>query len=59
MYYVVKYFLWYILCRKDDTTGEPGLPVNSLEYKLHVDYNVLPSIRTVPVPGHLKQKLNF
>ena len=22
-------------------------------------YSMLPSIRTVPVPGHLKQKLNF
>ena len=27
--------------------------------KTHKMYSMLPSIRTVPVSGHLKQKLNF
>ena len=35
-------------------------PVNSVKLSfVNNGYSMLPSIRTVPVSGHLKQKLNF
>ena len=51
---------WYALhVDHDSVTVKKPLTNDLLLYFFLLEYSMLPSIRTVPVSGHLKQKLNF